>query len=111
MPNVPYGGVALRWAPPCVVRAMPKEVDHKASKKIAASALNTRNSKSFNNKTIDIQALAALFFYQPSPMCSGKYTAMPTTIVPKMPRFQKKYNVAHNTAGKRASANEVINAP
>ncbi|MNU00798.1 hypothetical protein D3C72_2440240 [compost metagenome] len=27
--------------------------------------------------------------YQPQPMCSGRYTAMPTTMVPRMPRFQK----------------------
>ena len=27
--------------------------------------------------------------YQPQPMCSGKYTAMPTTMVPKISRRQK----------------------
>jgi hypothetical protein len=27
--------------------------------------------------------------YQPQPMCSGRYTTMPTTMVPRIPRRQK----------------------
>ena len=27
--------------------------------------------------------------YQPQPMCSGRYTAIPTRMVPRMPRRQK----------------------
>ncbi|ART60542.1 hypothetical protein CBP36_18480 [Acidovorax carolinensis] len=27
--------------------------------------------------------------HQPQPMCSGRYTSIPTTMVPRMPRRQK----------------------